>query len=141
MRIRLPAIRFALVGVLATLVHLIIGTGLIYLALAPLLANICGFLSAFSVSFLGHHHFSFGGHGNRSGDTLIRFVLVAAIGFGINQGVLASLLYAFPSNAMNALIISTLTAAVATFKLSHLWAFRKHPANNKDCRSGQWSSS
>ena len=125
MRLQNAAFRFVLVGVLATLVHLIAGTVLIQLRVAPLVANIFGFLAAFGFSFLGHHYYSFSGHGHRLRETLSRFIWVAAFGFGINQGILTILLRAYPGTAASALIISTLSAALATFAMSQLWAFRK----------------
>jgi putative flippase GtrA len=131
MKLQNTAFRFVLVGVLATLVHLIAGTILIQLRVAPTVANIFGFLTAFGFSFLGHHYYSFSGHANRLRETLSRFIWVAASGFGINQAILTLLLRAYPGTGASALVISTLTAAFATFLMSHLWAFRKHTGAKK----------
>ena len=118
------SVRFALVGLTATAVHLITGVTLIALGAAALIANVGAFVTAFGISFAGHHFFSFRGHGQKAWQTASRFVWVALGGFAINESVLAGLLRLIPSWPSLALVISTGTAALATYALSALWAFR-----------------
>lgn len=116
--------RFALVGVLATLVHLAIGTTLIGAGLAPLLANPVAFVTAFLVSFTGHHWITFAGHGRPLTQTLSRFAVTAVLGFCVNEAALAVLVGATPVPPAAALVASTGLAAVVTFGISRTWAFR-----------------
>ena len=52
--------KFAIIGVIATLTHAIVASALFeggILSVVP--SNICGFLTAFAVSFSGHYFWSF----------------------------------------------------------------------------------
>lgn len=119
------AFRFAAIGLGATLVHIASGALLIGAGAPPLTANMGAFLGAFCFSFLGHHFYSFAGHGLRIRQTLVRFAGVAWTGFVINEAALA-LLMQIISQAVLALTISTLIAAVSSYFLNRLWVFRKH---------------
>lgn len=126
--------RFALVGGIATLTHLIVGATLIALDVAPLWANLAAFLTAFGISFTGHHFFSFQGHGTSTRQTFPRFAMVALLGFLCNEGLLFVLLYPMANLPTLALLISTASAAVMTYLFSSKWAFRRKgtPPHNAD---------
>lgn len=100
------------------------GSVLIAVGVTALLANLFAFLTAFGVSFLGHHFYSFQGHGAPATTTLKRFAVVAIIGFLINEGLLLALLNPLENTPILALALSTLSAAALTFVLSKKWAFR-----------------
>ncbi len=76
--------RFSGVGVFATLVHglalnlLVLGAGL-----HPTLANVGAFLSAFSISYLGHYYFSFRSRQDHVSAAL-KFFIAALIGLTLN---------------------------------------------------------
>lgn len=94
------------------------------LGLAPLLANLAGWLVAFCVSFLGHYHFTFRRQRGPWIPAARRFFLVSALGFGINELAYAYLLHAtaIRYDALLAMILVGL--AVLTFILGRFWAFR-----------------
>lgn len=115
--------RFGLVGMLATVLHMIVGATLIHASWPPLLANLVSFLIAFLVSFMGHYGFSFPDHTQSLGTSLGRFVLVASGGFIVNETLLAGLLHFSPLAPVWCLVVSTATAAVVTFTASRNWAF------------------
>jgi len=117
-------LRFGLIGVLATLVHMVVGAGLIHFGWAALVANVVAFGVAFVVSFSGHYVFSFAGHSATITGALRRFMVVALLGFMVNETILATLTIGGVMNATPALLVSTSVAAAATFVLSRLWAFR-----------------
>lgn len=119
------AARFALTGGLATLTHLAVALLLIRMGVAPLISNAVAFAFAFTVSFWGHHLFSFAGHGTAPRRAFPRFLLVSCLGFGINEAILLAILQFVPDHASVALLISTGCAAGATFVLSRHWAFRR----------------
>lgn len=123
----LGALRFMLTGGAATLVHMGVALGLLRGGTAPLASNGAAFVVAFLVSFWGHHRFSFAGHTTAPRQAFLRFMVVAGIGFAINETALFWLVQRMPAYPAQALVASTTLAAVGTFVLSRHWAFA-HPA-------------
>lgn len=118
--------RFAIVGLGATALHVLVYAGTIeLLALPPLLANALGFAAGVNISFVGHRRWTFGGGppvaARRS---LARFWSVALVGFGLNslfvQLVTGTL--GLPYGWAIPLIAGV--TPVLTFALSKWWAFR-----------------
>ena len=126
-------IRFGIVGLLATAIHISIGYLLIQSSWQPLVANLIAFLIAFLVSFLGHLWFSFADHGVKVLKALSKFSIVAVIGFGSNQVLLTVIISQKILSSTIALCISTGCAALLTFALSRIWAFR--PSKRKTVAS------
>ena len=93
-------------------------------AVAPLVANVGGFLVAFWTSFFGHRHLSFA-HRRPAPvcRALPRFAAVALAGFAANESLYAWLLAYTPLPYTWALILVLGTVAVATYLLSRFWAF------------------
>lgn len=118
------ALRFGLVGLVATAVH--IGVGLLFLGagLHPFLANAFGFATALSVSLAGHHWFTFETSAPFA-RTASRYTLVAFLGFGFNNLVLATLISLLPP-PMEAvsLVVAVLLTPLATFAAARLFAYR-----------------
>lgn len=117
-------LKFGMVGVMATFVHMVIGYLLIQAGWHPLFANMLAFAIAFLVSFAGHLGFSFSDQDVRPRTALRRFSVVALIGFGCNQALLVVLLLQGSVSHTVALWVSTGCAAILTFILSKIWAFR-----------------
>ena len=117
-------LRFGMVGVLATFVHMVIGFLLIQSNWQPLTANMLAFAIAFLVSFIGHLGFSFADQDVSASSAFWKFAVVALTGFGCNGALLATLLAFSSLPDMVALCVSTACAAILTFILSKLWAFR-----------------
>ncbi len=115
--------RFGLVGVAATLVHLMVSMMTLWLGANIYLANILGFLVAFGVSFLGHSTLTFP-EGDRSHWAWARFFLVALTGFGLNNLVL--LLSEGQGMEWLRLVVAIFIAPLGTFLLSALWVFASH---------------
>ena len=113
-----------MVGVLATFVHMVIGFLLIQSNWHPLTANMLAFAIAFLVSFVGHLGFSFADQAVSAPDALWKFAVVALIGFGCNETLLAVLVSYSSFSDTIALWVSTGSAAALTFSLSKSWAFR-----------------
>jgi putative flippase GtrA len=117
--------RFGVVGLGATLVHVLVYAGLIeLLALSPLAANTAGFALAVNLSFFGHRGWTFRDQrGPEARRSLWRFWVVALLGFALNTlfvWLVTDLLglgyaYAIP-------LLAGVTP-LATFALSKLWAF------------------
>ncbi len=118
--------RFALVGLGATLVHVLGYVAGIELAgLTPLAANALGFALGVNISFLGHRSWTFrGAQTVGAGGTLMRFWAVALAGLALNT--LFVYLVTGPLGLAYAWAIPLIAGVtpIVTFLLSKLWAFR-----------------
>jgi len=120
--------RFGLVGVLATLTHLVVGNFTQFMtSLVPQICSFFGFVVAFLVSYLGHFHFTFRDQSKTlsvSGKPLVRFAAIAIFGFLISLIVLTTLDYYSLGNSIYRLSFSILVIPILTFLLSNFWAFK-----------------
>jgi putative flippase GtrA len=125
--------RFALVGALATLVHLAVAGSVVFLlpASSPFLANIAGFLVAFFVSFAGHRHYTF-----RRKGSMRRFFVIALAGFALNNGLLSGIIAAEYVGEFAAITVATLAVPLLTFLAARLWAFGARPWKDSTADSG-----
>lgn len=126
----LRVVRFGIVGISAAVVHYLVVIGLVEWGhVAPLLANVGGFVVAFWVSYFGHRHWTFfdavATHTDGNHPSFLRFLLVAVLGFIMNEVQFYLLLRYFGLPYYFALALVVLTVAVLTYVLSRLWAFRK----------------
>ena len=107
-------LRFLITGVLATLTHAAVGYALISTTemLGPM-ANICGFLSAWWISFMGHFYFSFRGH-EQGWATARRFVAYSAMIFAMAHSLTVFVsTYKVLSDELTPIIGAVLTPAVS----------------------------
>lgn len=118
-------LRFGGVGVLATATH--VGVYLTMLTLLPpQAANAAGFLAGVSVSYLGHTWFSFAAAAGRIGRgraLAMRFIMVIALGYGLNAGWVALTTQVLGLESEWAvLFIAGVTPAI-TFFLLKFWVY------------------
>lgn len=130
----LRVLRFGIVGLTAAAVHYWVVIGLVELAhIAPLHANVGGFIVAFWVSYFGHRHWTFSdavaSHADGDHPSFLRFLAVAVLGFCMNQLLFYLLLRYVGLPYYVALALVVFTVAVMTYVLSRLWAFR-HAAHS-----------
>lgn len=116
--------RFIVVGCTAAAVH---WTGVVWLVsqwgLQPALANVPAWLMALVVSFVGHHRWTFGDRGAPMGTAAVRFFVVSAAGFAVNEGAYLALLH-WSSLRYDLVLAGVLVAvAVLTYLASRHWAF------------------
>lgn len=127
---------FLLVGGAAAATHLGVVMLLVEMAgLAPLMANVLGWVVAFGVSFGGHYRLTFSGSGAALGPAVRRFGLISFSGFLINQAAYALALRLSSQNYALLLAAVLVGVAVLTYVFSRWWAFagqrtgaRKRPA-------------
>lgn len=114
----LQILRFATVGLFATVVHSSVALLFIYTLNVPdQIANATGFSAAFICSFIGHSRFTFKKRGHFS-----RFLLTAIFGFLINASTLYVLsMYGLP--AYISIPIATFVGPAVVFVFSKKWAF------------------
>lgn len=117
-------LKFGLVGVAATLVHILVGISWISFGLNPLVANFLAYITALLVSFWGHHSFTFSNHNLPLGTTAPRFLSTSLLGFALNEAILAILVGFEILPAKTALALATLLVAVVTYVLSKRWVFK-----------------
>jgi len=116
---------FVAVGAAAAAVHWAVLVGIVKtLNWDPLLANAPAWMVAFAVSFTGHWRWTFGARRTSIRRATPRFLLVSALGFGLNQGVFSLLLHIPGLHYTVALALTLLAVAGLTYLLSHWWAFR-----------------
>jgi len=117
------ASRFALVGIAATAVHMLVVWLLIETTSLPVLvANLIAFLTAFGISFTGNYVWTFGSPG-RPVTAMRRFFLISGGAFSANSMVLALLTIA---DWLQPTVAAALAAAVIpliTYVASRLWGF------------------
>jgi putative flippase GtrA len=76
---------FTLVGTAAAALNMLIVSALVPLGVAPLAANVGGFLAAFAWGFFGHARWSFPAADRPVGPALRRFAVLSVAGFALNE--------------------------------------------------------
>lgn len=123
---RWQGVRFIAVGTTAAAVHWgVVRLAVETMGLAPLQANVVGWMVAFVVSFSGHRHWTFAAtSGLGTGQSLWRFGLVSFTGFVLNELSYAAVLRMGGLRYDVALGLVLVVLAVVTFVVSRWWAFR-----------------
>lgn|SRR5690625_1143317 len=115
---------FIIVGASAAVVHWLVAVAVVQtLALSPLLANVVGWLVAFTVSFAGHYHYTFRQQQAPWGKAARRFFCVSATGFIANELLYFYLLRTTSFSYEVLLAFVLIVIAFFTFILSRFWAF------------------
>ena len=115
--------RFGLVGAGATFVHMVVASSAILLGIAPLAANFIAFIFAFCFSFTGHFVYTFHGQSKSPWRAFLRFLIVAASGFLLNQCALFVMLQTAGFGAFTCVVVSTSIAAAFMFFVSRSRVF------------------
>ena len=105
--------------------HWSTATVLMFVAVAPLIANIGGFLVAFCVSYTGQRYLTFKAADIPHRRALPRYFLVSVSSFGLNEALFYLLLTYTPIPPQIALAIVLLSVAAGTFVMSRRWAFAR----------------
>jgi putative flippase GtrA len=116
---------FILVGSMAALTHFLTVILIVEkLAIVPLKANVIGWLCAFGVSYGGHYSLTFSDHSAPPLRSAMRFFVLSAAGFAINESAYALLLHLtlLPYQVLLAFIL--IAVAAFTYLLSQRWAFQ-----------------
>lgn len=126
------AARFGLVGIAATAVHTLIALVLTATDVAhPLVANLIAFLTAFTVSFLGHHLWSFRG-GRRWARRMIRFLAIALAGLAANSTALAGWLAWVPLPEELGIVVTVALIPLVSYLGARFWAFSDGAPQGRD---------
>jgi putative flippase GtrA len=120
-------VAFGVVGASAFVVHFGVVASIVPLGVPPLVANVVGFVVAFTVSFIGHGRWSFPAEGRPVGPALRRFAVVAISGFALNEGLYAVLLRFTRLDYRFALLLVLIGVAGLTWLANRHWAFAHRP--------------
>jgi putative flippase GtrA len=122
--------RFVAVGCVAAAVHWAVVVAVVsQWGWQPLVANVLGWLLAFTVSFAGHHQLTFRDRQAPVWGSVGRFFVVSAAGFCVNE-VTYALLLGWSGQRYDLVLAAVLLAvAVFTFLLSRGWVFLRSEAH------------
>jgi len=119
----LLAIRFGLVGILATAIHIATLWMLLSNTLLPVLvANTIAFINAFGFSFAGNYLWTFGAPGSPR-RAMSRFFTISVSAFALNSVLLGAILKLGWFEPALAAIGSAVVIPVITFSASRFWGF------------------
>ena len=112
--------RFFIVGAGATLLHLSIAAilFLFFHEWSSYVVNLIAFSFALIFSYIGHKKFTFGKEGS-----LIKFILVALVGFLINNFFLSIMLH-YGNGKFVSIFVSTVLVPAITYIFSLLWVYK-----------------
>ena len=117
-------VKFGIVGVSATATHVVIALWLVEGAgIAPCWGNLAACSIALFVTYIGNHQWTFAVEG-RHGHTLPRFLLVATLGLGLNQGTVVLVVDGLGWDYRIALALVVTAVPAITFTLNRGWALR-----------------
>lgn len=121
--------RFVAVGAVAAAVHWGVVVALVgQWGWRPAVANLPAWLLAFTVSWAGHHRWTFGDRATATTQTAPRFFLVSALGFAVNETAYVLLLHSTTLRYDAVLAGILLAVAGLTYLASRHWAFRGNGA-------------
>lgn len=115
---------FAIVGVAATLTHVIAALAAREIAgLSPLAANFVGYACAVGVSYLGNARFTFR-RAVLHGPQFVRFIVVSLAGLALTQGLTWLLVEQAGWPFWAGLAVVAAAVPALSFVMQRVWAFR-----------------
>lgn len=118
-------IRFGIVGMTATFIHAAIGYLLVErIQVTVQVANLLGFLSAWSISYIGHSQLSFRGHGQGK-QAFFRFVIHSAAMFLMSLGIAMYLQSSLQINQSFMPVIAAFSIPLISLLSTKIFVFRK----------------
>lgn len=127
MLVRKPIIQkfmmYSLVGCICTLIYFLSMFILVErIGKEPIISSIFSFVIMTLFSFILNMKFTFGGEFSKQ--KLLRFFIVASIGFSLNFAIMYSIVQVLFLHYLVGEIITTLTIPLVNFFLNHYWTFR-----------------
>jgi putative flippase GtrA len=95
------------------------------LGMAPLSANIVGFLFSFAWSFFGHARWTFPAQGRDVGAALWRFAIISLFSFALTEAAYAGVLEWTSIDYRLSLYLVIVTLALGKLVASKHWAFAR----------------
>lgn len=124
-------VRFGIVGVVATFIHVAVFSMLVELfRVVPVVASVPAFLTAMLASYGVNHRWTFGAQGSHE-VYLPKYAVVAVLGLGLNVLITYLIVNLLDSWYGYALALVVMVVPSATFLLNRNWAFKIAPAPTK----------
>jgi putative flippase GtrA len=124
-------VRFGIVGVAATLIHVAIFSMLVELfRIAPVLASVPAFLIAMLVSYRVNHSWTYGARGSH-GVYLPRYAVISTLGLGLNMVIIYLIVNILGYWYGTALALVVTVVPAATYLLNRHWSFEKASSSTK----------
>lgn len=118
--------RFGVVGVGASVTHLLCALGLMeFGGLNVYAANLIAFVLALAVSYIGHHRWTFRRE-NQHGQHLPRFAVVAILGFVLNQAIIFLVVGILAAPYWLGIVVVVVIVPPLVYGLCRIWAFAVH---------------
>lgn len=121
--LRLPLVRFAAVGIINNAIGYGVFVLLSILGLSAIGAMTVSYTIGMGISFFGNRRWTFD-HRGPVGSSLVRFLAVNAVGYGLNFALLSVLVSGLRFPQIPAQLFALAVVAVVSFFLMRLWAFR-----------------
>jgi putative flippase GtrA len=116
---------FTIVGTTGTAINLGLVAVAVPLGMAPLSANVVGFLVSFAWCFCGHARWTFPAERRDVGVALRRFAVVSILSFALTETVYAGALEWTRIDYRLSLFLVIVTLAMAKLLASRHWAFAR----------------
>ncbi|VAW63699.1 hypothetical protein MNBD_GAMMA11-1492 [hydrothermal vent metagenome] len=115
--------RYGLVGLTGTAVHYLIMAGLLYFSISDVVfATSAGATSGALINYILNYFYTFRSN-KRHGEAIMKFWLIAALGVGINAGIMALNKYISNFSVIPVQLAATATVFVITFWINRRWTF------------------
>ncbi len=122
--LRRQILTFAVIGVVATAVqYLLLATLVESFGVDPVLGSVVGFTVSALLNYRLNHFFTFGGAALHS-MALPRFLIVAAIGLGLNTSVMVFFYAIIGVHYLISQVAATVIVFLWSFTGNRLWSFR-----------------
>lgn len=127
MLVRKPIVQkfmmYSLVGCICTCIYFLSMFILVeQIGKEPIISSIIAFIIMTLFSFFLNMRFTFGGE--FSNQKLLRFFMVASIGFTLNFAIMYTFVQVFSFHYLIGEIATTLTIPLVNFFLNHYWTFK-----------------
>ncbi|MBI3561222.1 MAG: GtrA family protein [Gammaproteobacteria bacterium] len=122
---------FATLGVIGTAAHyatlVVCVEGL---KLTPLIGSTLGFMVGAIINYLLNYYLTFRST-KQHRDTLGKFMLIAAVGMGINSLIMLLALNVLMLYYLLSQVLATVLVLIWNFTINKLWTFADHPNNHR----------
>ena len=124
-------IKFAIVGVIATIVH---AGSVIFLvetfSFDPVISSVPAYIAALITAYLLNKTWSFQSKVSHI-DAFLPYTIVSTLGFGLNITIMHVLINLFHVKYYFALAVAVISVPIVTFTLHKYWTFNnKNPSND-----------
>ncbi len=118
-------VAFTGVGTAAAAINLAVVALAVPFGMAPLVANVVGFLISFAWGFFGHSRWTFPAEGRDVAVALQRFAVLSLLGFALNEAAYAGALHLTSLDYRLSLFLVITALGGAKLLASKYWAFAR----------------